>query len=161
MGSSHRPVWAGSLSPLALVIVTSQRGRNGEPESRSGPGFRPQELPKQRLFLVLFSARFSSGLSSRPGLRSEHTGVPALLLLSEGAHPRHWPSFIYTAPGDWRSSQEALHFKVKMLKYQTISYTQHRKQQEGRTPDQPSEVGFPVRTKLCECEGPCRFQSAG
>lgn len=65
MGGSHRPVWAGSLSPLALVIVTSQRGRDGEPESRSGPGFRPQELPKQRLFLVLFSARFSSGLSSR------------------------------------------------------------------------------------------------
>lgn len=65
MGGSHRPVWAGSLSPLALVIVTSQRGRDGEPESRSGPGFRPQELLKQRLFLVLFSAGFSSGLSSR------------------------------------------------------------------------------------------------
>lgn len=35
MGGSHGPVWAGSLSPLALVIVTSQRGRDGEPESRS------------------------------------------------------------------------------------------------------------------------------
>lgn len=70
-----------------------------------------------------------------------------MLLLSEAAHPTDTGPVLFI---HWRSSQEALHFKVKMLKYQTIPYTQHRKQQEGRSPDRPGEVGFPVCTKLCE-----------